>query len=314
MARSWIEVRVETPSSLVEGISNFLIELGSPGVAQESLSGPKRERIIAYFPNTGSFPFRKKKIRSFLSSLSRPSKTFSLGHRVIREEKWAEAWKSHFRPLQATPRLVIKPPWERYPRKKGEVVIDINPGMAFGTGTHPTTQLCLRALENLIPAFPYPPTVLDVGTGSGILSIAAHKLGARKIVAVDLDPVAIESARENARANGVQEGIDFRIGSLGGVMRRFDIVVANLLPQEILKIAPSLVRRVSSEGFLVVSGILSVQKKEIAGIFREASLKIRRSEESRGWACLTLKKPGAETKKQRVERMQRRARSKEHRV
>ena len=292
MQKSWVESVVEIHPLLVDAVSNFLIEEGSPGVMQEELSGSahrKKERIIAYFPKDRYFGARKRKIRSYLLALCKlyPS-SFILRFRVIKQENWAEAWKSNFKPRQVTPRLVIKPPWEEYPERKGKVVIEIDPGMAFGTGTHPSTQMCLRALEELIQSSPRPPSILDVGTGSGILSIAARKLGAKQVLAIDIDPLAIACARKNAAANTLNGGIEFRVGSLDGLRRVFDIVIANLLPQELLSLAPSLPKRMSPGGALIVSGLLKKQKKEIAFAFGELGLEVLHSRESKGWACFVL--------------------------
>lgn len=229
-------MKVDVPASWVEGVSNFLIELGSPGVIQEDDSGgvkQKRETVLAYFPDPSSFPNRRKKIRHYLSDLSVSGENFRFQWHGIREEKWAESWKAHFKPIHATSRIVIRPPWEEYQGKKGEMIITIDPGMAFGTGTHPTTQMCLQALEELIPVFAHPPSVLDFGTGSGILAIAAEKLGADRILALDVDPVAIQCARKNAALNRLKDRIDFRISPARSLRQRFGVVVANLLPQEL---------------------------------------------------------------------------------
>ena len=292
MQKSWVELVAEIHPFLGEAVSNFLIEEGSPGVVQEELPGPwhrKKERIIAYFPNDRHFGVRKRRIQAYLLALCElyPG-SFILRSRVIKQEKWAEAWKSNFKPLQVTPRLVIKPPWEKYPEQKGKVIIEIDPGMAFGTGTHPSTQMCLQALEKLIQSSPHPPSILDVGTGSGILAIAARKLGAQRVLAIDIDPLAISCARKNAVANDINGGIEFRVGSLESLRRVFDIVVANLLPQELLGLAPSLLRRMSPTGALIVSGLLREQKKEIALVFAGLGLKVLRSQESKGWACFIL--------------------------
>jgi ribosomal protein L11 methyltransferase len=291
--RSWIEARVEVPSALAEPVANFLIESGSPGVVQEKVTGKPgagRERVIAYFRTPRSFPLQRKRIRKYLSSLVPPPGTWSFRWRGLREEKWAEAWKDNFKPLRVTPKMVVKPPWEKYAGKAGELVIEIDPGMAFGTGTHPTTRMCLQALEALIPSFVHPPSVLDFGTGSGILAIAAQRLGARETVAVDIDPEAIRNARKNASANRLHGRIDFRLGSGQSLRGRFGIVAANLLPQELLKSADFLARRVSPAGYLILSGILKKQEKEIASTFAEKGLKIHASKAGRGWICMVLKK------------------------
>ena len=291
--KSWVEVRVEVPLILVEGVANFLIESGSPGVIREKVTGKAgtgKERVVAYFRTSRLSPVQRKRIRKYLSSLAPPPGSWSFQCRALREEKWAEAWKDNFKSLRVTPKMVVKPPWERYARKAGELVIEIDPGMAFGTGTHPTTRMCLQALEVIIPSFAHPPSVLDFGTGSGILAIAAQKLGARNIVAVDIDPAAIRNARKNASANHLNGRIDFRVGSGQSIRRRFGIVVANLLPQELLNATDFLARRVSPAGFLVLSGILKKQKKEITSAFAQKGLKIHRSKAGRGWICMVLKK------------------------
>jgi len=293
MPKTWVELTVEIPPSLGEAVSSFLIERGAPGVVQEEVPGPvhrKKERIIAYFPNDRSFPKKGREIQLFLTSISQiQASAFNFHHRIIQEEKWAEKWKDNFKPLRITPRVVVKPPWEEYARQRGELVIEIDPGMAFGTGTHPSTQMCIQALEEAVRSSPDFSSMLDVGTGSGILSIAARKLGLGHVWAVDIDPVAIDNARKNALANHIHRGLAFRVGSLDGLRRKFDIVVANLLPQELLGIAPLLPKRMSSGGILIVSGLLRRQKKEILSAFSEHGLEIFRSLGSKGWACLVLR-------------------------
>lgn len=287
-------MRVEIHPFLAEAASNFLIEQGSPGITQEEVkgsSGRKRERLIAYFAADRSFNSKKKKITLYLHSISQSRRTSSaLTHRTIREEKWAKTWQENFKPVEITPLLVIKPPWEKWPKKKDQIIIEIDPGMAFGTGTHPSTQMCLQVLQDLIYSRFHPPTILDVGTGSGILAIASRKLGAKKVVAIDIDPVAIACARKNAAANRVGGRIDFRSGSVNSLRRVFDIAVANLLPQELLSLIPALSRRVASGGSLIASGFLLRQRKEIASAFAKEGLKVQRSLAQKGWSCLLLAK------------------------
>jgi len=290
----WVKLQVETHPSLAEAVSNFLIEQGSHGVVQKELPGisqPKRERITAYFPKDRPFGTRRQKIRTYLLALRKlHRRSFRFQTRIIKEEKWAEAWKSNFQPIHVTARLIIKPPWKEYPAGKGKVVVEIDPAMAFGTGTHPTTQMCLRAMERLILSSLHSPSVLDVGTGSGILAIASRKMGAQKVLAIDIDPLAIACARRNAAVNNIDGGIDFRIGSLGRVRRIFNIIVANLLPQELLSLAPYLAKRMSPGGALIISGLLRGQKEEVISVFAEQNLEVWRTLESKGWACLVLRR------------------------
>jgi ribosomal protein L11 methyltransferase len=290
--KSWIELRVEIHPSLAEPASNFLIEQDSPGIRQETvkgIAGCKRERLIAYYAKDREFQAIRKKIKRYLGSICKSHRTdFKLTVRTIREEKWAEAWKENFKPIEVTPRLVIKPPWENWPEKPGQIVIEIDPGMAFGTGTHPSTQMCLQFMEEVIPSFPGVPSVLDVGTGSGILSIAARKMGVKKITAIDIDPVAIGCARGNARANRAGGGIVFHLGSPEDLQASFDLVVANLLPQELLIVAPTLARLLAHSGKLIISGFLVNQKREMAAAFGKQGFGEKSARQQKGWAAWVL--------------------------
>jgi len=300
---TWKELRVEIHPSLAEAAANFLIEQGSPGITQEDVKGggPKREALIAYFPGDRSFDPLKKKVAKYLESISKSRHTsFLLKLRTIRQEKWAEAWKENFKPIRVSNRLVIKPPWESWPAQKGEIVVEIDPGMAFGTGTHPSTQMCLQLLDEMIPSFSRKISLLDVGTGSGILAIAARKLGVQKILAVDTDPVALENARANARANRIKDGVLFRAGSIASSKHTFDLVVANLLPQEILGLAGDLPRCVAPGGLLILSGLLVRQKKEIAGVFARHGFAVVDSRKAKGWAALVLERINAPEKRAKV--------------
>lgn len=293
-AKYWIELRAEIHPSLAEAAANYLIEQGSPGITQETVKGTagrKRERLIGYYPDDQAFPAARKKIHAYLRAICNSRRTnFKLSARTIREEKWAEAWMENFKPIEVTPKLVIKPPWESWPSKQGQIVIEIDPGMAFGTGTHPSTQMCLQFLEEVIPFLPENPSVLDVGTGSGILTIAARKMGVEKIAAIDIDPVAISCARANARANRAGRGISFRTGTPDGLKASFDLVVANLLPQELLGAAPALARLTARAGKLVVSGFLARQEKEIAAAFRRQGFEKESARRQKGWTAWVLRK------------------------
>jgi ribosomal protein L11 methyltransferase len=296
MKEAWTQIRVEIHPHLLDAVANFLIEQGSPGVSQEKVSGSpgrKRERLVAYFPGRLPIGPIRKKIRAYVSQLCRPHRSsFTLNQRRIVDPGWGEAWKEYFKPLRVSPHLVVKPPWEHYRPKEKDLVIEIDPGMAFGTGSHPTTRMCLQVLEEVMRNGRPAHSVLDVGTGSGILAIAARKMGARHIVAVDIDPVAIQGARENAALNKVSAGIHFRTGSLEGIRATFDLVLANLLPQELLGLIPALARRVSARGAVIVSGFLGRQKKEIAKAMEKERLEIQAARTFQGWHSFVLR-PGA---------------------
>ncbi|MGQ9695013.1 MAG: 50S ribosomal protein L11 methyltransferase [Thermodesulfobacteriota bacterium] len=286
--KKWLEIRLEIPRAWAESISVFLFSQGSTGLIQEKI-GRNKERFIAYFPKEKYVRQKVNKIRSSLADLCGFT-SYNLETKVIAEEKWGESWKSNFKSVKVSPHLVVKPPWEKYSIHKGELVLQINPGMAFGTGTHPTTQMCLKFLDKLIPEFPRRPSVLDVGTGSGILAIAALKLGAQQVRAIDIDRLALKAARANAKLNKIHRGINFHLASPEQMRSKFDLVVTNLLPQEIMAVKDSLAARVGSHGILLISGFLKKQKKEIYRTFVPLGFHLKEEEESNGWASFVLKK------------------------
>jgi len=191
--------------------------------------------------------------------------------RELKEEEWAEAWKAHYEPQHIGRRLVVSPSWQTY-ASDGEVVITLDPGMAFGTGLHPTTRMCLEALEEHLSRGV---RVLDVGTGSGILAIAAAKLGASAVLALDTDPLAVKIARENVLANGVRKTVEAKEGSLEmakGAL--FDLIVVNILARTIADlIEKGLLDHLKPEGLLIAAGIMASEEDETRKTLRERGLK-----------------------------------------
>jgi ribosomal protein L11 methyltransferase len=202
-----------------------------------------------------------------------------------REEDWANAWKEHYRPVRAGRRVVIRPPWQDYDPAESDVVVVLDPGMAFGTGTHPTTRLCLVALEDeLKPG----DAVFDVGTGSGILAIAAALLGASRVDAVDIEPVSVRQARENVERNNVSSRVSAAggsadaAGSLGGT---YDLVLANIIARILVDIAADLVAAVKPDGTLILSGIIEPKEQDVVTTFRELGLELQRREQVEDWVA-----------------------------
>jgi len=193
-----------------------------------------------------------------------------LASRHIAEADWAEAWKQHLRVLHIGRRIVVRPSWLTYTPDEGEVVVVLDPGMAFGTGLHPTTQMCLMALEeHLRPGM----RLLDLGTGSGILAIAGAKLGAGSVLALDTDPQAVAVAAENVRHNGVADRVRVAEGSLAQVDDRFDLVVVNILAVVIIEmLEQGLARRVAPGGRLILAGLIADQEPDVAEALRRAGL------------------------------------------
>lgn len=196
--------------------------------------------------------------------------------RFVAEADWAAAWKDHFPVLRVGRRLVIRPSWRRHRRAGDEIVLDLDPGMAFGTGLHPTTRLCLTALEGLADAGHVGldgARVLDVGCGSGILSIAAARLGAREVLALDVDPIAVEATIANTRRNRLARRIHARRGSLPSGAPPFDVVLANLIASLLIELAHPIAEELVTRGRLLASGIFVDREAAVVEAFTSAGLR-----------------------------------------
>ncbi len=219
---------------------------------------------------------------------------------VVREADWANAWKAHFPVLRIGRRIVIRPTWRRHRRQPDDVVLALDPGMAFGTGLHPTTRLCLASLESLADRGVLtgggidggPARVLDVGSGSGILAIAAGLLGAREVLAVDVDPIAVEASAANARRNRLGRVITAREGSAPSGEGPFDIVLANLIASLLIRLADGLVEDVRPGGTLLASGIFENRETEVAEAFEQRGLRVAERRAEGDWVALELVRPG----------------------
>jgi ribosomal protein L11 methyltransferase len=201
----------------------------------------------------------------------------ALQTRDVDEADWASAWKDHFPVLRVGRRLVIRPSWRRHRPAGDEVVLNLDPGMAFGTGLHPTTRLCLVALEELADSSTRPGAlddvrVLDVGCGSGILSIAAARLGAKEVVALDVDPIAVDATMANARRNRLTARIHAREGSVPSGAGPFDVVLANLIASLLVQLAPALAGELRVGGRVLASGIFLDREAAVAEAFAAAGL------------------------------------------
>lgn len=212
----------------------------------------------------------------------------------IAEEDWSETWKRDLRPMTAG-RVWVRPSWIDAPAPEGLVEVVLDPGMAFGTGSHPTTALCLAALSRALSERPHA-AVLDVGTGSGLLAIAAARLGAARVAANDVDPVAVEVARENAARNGLAGRIDFRRAGLEAFGGPFDVVVANILANTLVELAPEIAPRVAPGGLVLLAGILATQEhqeREVRSAYRAQGLAAREELDRREgeWSLVALGRP-----------------------
>ncbi|MBI2887936.1 MAG: 50S ribosomal protein L11 methyltransferase [Chloroflexi bacterium] len=296
----WQEFLFSVPHAVAEGVAEAILPLCHGGVAQEpaltatpgseevALATDRPTAVRAYLPRSADFAPRR---RALLQAAQAACPELSLSERELDEEDWASAWKRHFTAARVGRRLVIKPTWERYEPRRRDVVIELDPGMAFGTGDHPTTRACLRALERLIlPG----DRVLDLGTGSGILAIAAARLGASAVLAVDVDPIAVEAARANCVSNGVATVVTV---VLGGVEARHacgsppvDLALANLTSQLHRELAADLLEAVRPGGHVVAAGVGAPALRQVARAYRRAGAArstIRRDGE---WRALILRK------------------------
>jgi ribosomal protein L11 methyltransferase len=212
--------------------------------------------------------------------------------RIVHEEDWAEAWKEHFPVLPVGRRLVIKPTWREHPAGTDELVIELDPGMAFGTGLHPTTRLCLIALEELADhGLVNGMTALDVGCGSGILGIAAAKLGATRIDGIDTDPIAVEATTANAARNGVGDRVRAGLGTLPGSDGPYGLVLANLIAGLLIELAGPLHDELEPGGHLIASGIFVDREGDVRAAFDAAGLDIVQAWSETDWVALHALRP-----------------------
>jgi len=206
----------------------------------------------------------------------------SLTLQGVKEEDWAENWKQYYKPFRLGDHMVVKPTWEPWDTQEGDLIIEIDPGMAFGTGTHETTAMCVGLIEKYYRGG----TLLDVGTGSGILAIAAARLGAKGIVAVDIDPDAVRVAKENVEHNGLSSAIDVREGDLlQGLSQRFDFAVANILAPVICMLAAPLKNHLMPGGRFICSGIIAEAEADVNAALLSAGYVIDEIQHKGDWVA-----------------------------
>ena len=288
---AWLELSVEADVEAVEAVGEILARVSPGGTSVEPAYDlvdeglgvrldPSRPAIVrAYVP--------ARDLDAAQASASLVAE--SLGHlqafglrpigdlrtRLVHEEDWAEAWKQHFPVLRVGRRLVIRPTWRRHRRSAGDVVLALDPGMAFGTGLHPTTRLCLASLEDLADRGELAGArVLDVGCGSGILALAALRLGASTALGLDTDPIAIEASGTNARRNRLTRRFSVRHGSLPTSEPGHDIVLANLIASVLVALAGALRAELRAGGTLIASGIYVDREGEVREAFEQVGLHV----------------------------------------
>jgi ribosomal protein L11 methyltransferase len=270
MDNNWTELSIETTTVAGELLSEFLIEEGAKGIVLgewEPDNISEYTTVKAYFPeDMHNFSELLEKIHNkldeyYYSGVNTGSKKVSIN--LVREEDWANSWKQYFHVIHVGSHLVIKPLWEEYQAKEDDLVIDFDPGMAFGTGTHPSTRVCMEELEILAPTITDKENfnILDLGTGSGILTLVLALFGFRKLTAVDNDPVAVRAAAENFRINNLN--VNLFLGELKDCHDQYDLIAGNLLAEIIVSIAPELGRKVKKGGIYLGAGIIKQKEDEV---------------------------------------------------
>ncbi|MHB8630848.1 MAG: 50S ribosomal protein L11 methyltransferase [Candidatus Limnocylindria bacterium] len=280
----WLEIAVPAHAEAVEAVSEILARVGYNGVAvEEPLAAAALHVVKAYLVHDRVARIRVRRVRDALGHLQ----AFGLGPigdltvREIEDEAWLETWKASFKPIRVAA-FLVRPTWSD--ADPGDaIVLSLDPGMAFGTGLHPTTQACLRTLSRIDIAGK---RVADVGTGSAILAIACAKRGAREVVGVDVDPVAIREATENVARNGVV--VDLRVGTAADLDGRFDIVLANIVAAVLQKIAADLSKHLAPRGTLLVAGIIATEEDETEAAFAAYGLRTVARAEVGDWVSLEL--------------------------
>ncbi|GGJ63112.1 ribosomal protein L11 methyltransferase [Anoxybacillus voinovskiensis] len=309
----WSEISIHTTHEAVEAISNILHEAGAGGVVIEDPFDLTKERDTQFgeiyelnpddYPEEGVVIKAYLPVNSFLGETVEAIKeainnlmlyNIDVGRNKVtisevNEEEWATAWKKYYNPVKISERFTIVPTWETYERvSTDELIIELDPGMAFGTGTHPTTVMCIQALEKCVQPGD---TVIDVGTGSGILSIAAAMLGAKCVRALDLDPVAVDSAKLNVKLNKVHHVVTVMQNNLlDHIEQTANVIVANILAEIILRFVDDAYRLLEPNGYFITSGIIQAKKQEVKDGLVNAGFTIEETLTMEDWVAFIARK------------------------
>lgn len=310
MNGEWNEVRIVVPLAAIEAVTGILYGMDVKGISLEDPTdllgqeagpltwdfldvnlypeGRDAAVITAYFPDTQNIGDQIRHIESKIAELADygiVAEPHRVEYKAVHEEDWATSWKKYYKPLRIGRRVVIKPTWEDYTAGPGDVILEMDPGMAFGTGTHETTKMCVELLEDRIRGGEL---VFDVGTGSGILGIAAAKLGARAVLAIDLDPVAVASAKSNAAINGLPN-MDIRQGNLleeARGMEKADLIVANIIADVIIGMTGDLNKLLKPGGIFIGSGIIHFKETEVTDALKKAGFTILAVRNENDWRAV----------------------------
>jgi ribosomal protein L11 methyltransferase len=310
MDKNWIEVTVVTSSEATEAVAGFFYNSGVKGVSiedsedvefkkknpgdwdyfDETILNIKEGAVVkGYFKEDENFQESLEYIKESVNKL--PEFGFSKGEGIVtaakvNEEQWENNWKKYYKPTKVGEKIVVKPIWENYEKKEDELIVELDPGMAFGTGTHETTRMCIKSLEKHVTPNS---TVFDIGTGSGILAISAAKLGAEKVIGVDLDPVAVDSAKNNISFNSLNN-IEILYGDLMEVVEgKADVVVANIIADVIIFLTEGVRAFIKEGGYFIASGIILARRESVVNKLKESGFTIVEVMEEGEWICITSK-------------------------
>lgn len=309
----WSEISVHTTNEAIEPIANILHEAGASGVVIEDPSELIKERKNKFgetyqldpldFPDEGviikAYLLNNHLLEQTLTDIKKAIDRLTRFHidigknkvtlNEVNEEDWATAWKKYYHPVKVSNTITIVPTWEQYePANNEELIIELDPGMAFGTGTHPTTTMCVQALEKTVKNSDF---VIDVGTGSGILSIAAAKLGAKQVTAYDLDEVAVSAAKQNIALNHVQQHVTvYQNNLLDDVNEQADIVIANILADVIIRLVNNAAITVKQDGYFITSGIIQQKQKDVQQAIETAGFMVIEVMRVEDWVTIIAQK------------------------
>ena len=309
----WSEISIHTTNDAVEPISNILHEAGASGVVIEDPFELVKEREDQFgeiyqlnpqdYPEEGVIVKAYLPVNSFLGETVDEIKEAvnnlivfnidigknSVSVSEVNEEEWATAWKKYYHPVKISERFTVVPTWEEYtPVSSDELIIELDPGMAFGTGTHPTTVMSIQGLERIVKK---DDVVIDVGTGSGVLSIAAAMLGAEKVTALDLDEVAVQSAKINIKLNKVHPVVHvFQNNLLEGIQEKADVIVANILAEVIVRFTDAAAQCLKPGGYFITAGIIQQKKDEVKESIEAAGFQIEETLQMEDWVSFIAKR------------------------
>ena len=260
--------------------------------AEDALARPAAHAVIGYLPDDGRLDRRRLKLEEEVGRLgNHVGLVYRVSYREVDEQNWAESWKAFFWPQKISDRIVVKPSWRDYRAEPGDLVIELDPGMAFGTGTHPTTALCMQLIESHLK---HGDSFLDIGTGSGILMLAAAKLGAGRLCGGDRDATAVGIAAENLQRNGIDRR---RVCLVQGLLAesfkgRFDVIAANILTHIIIDLLDDIPRLLKSDGVFICSGIIDPNRELVAGKMRDMGFDLVEIRQKEGWVAFAGRAPG----------------------